>query len=134
MRQENKGYHCWITNITKTKIVIGDLGITLNPRVTLDILDYRHSNLSIEQVAKSINEGSLSRRKAQNKIIIRQSAPPIEPIRRFDISKVSFPFKNSIGIKAEEKKYQEIEQDFEADEEFAMQNMESAIEERKPNS
>lgn len=133
MRIENKGYHCWVTNITKLNIMIGDLRIAIPPLSTIDLLDYKHSNFSVEQVAMSINKGSLHTRLNQKKILIRESAPK-ETQRRIDISKTSFPFKNTIGIKAEEKKYKEIEQDFEDDEAFARDNMEAAIEEHKPKA
>jgi len=129
MKNLRKNYHCWITNLTKMKIVVGDLKITLQPLNTIDILDYKHSRLTPEQVSESIKKGSLCLKKKENKIKIRSSEPDkLPPIKTLELSKSSFPYKNRSLLVLEEKIFDELELDI-SDEEFAMENADSAMEE-----
>jgi len=131
LNKENFGYHCWVVNKTNRKITIGDLRLTLKPYDTLDILDYRHSNLSIKQVQLSLESGSLCERKKQKKIFIREIKPEIFVGRTIELSKVSFPNKGKSSVKIEEKIFAEFEIS-DDDNKFAMENTENAIEEHAP--
>lgn len=123
-RSKSKGYHCWLTNITKNKIVLGDLRFTLKPYQTIDILDDRHSFYTIEQVANSIKNGSISKR-LNKSIFVRMSEPSKLPDRQIDMSKTSFPYKQRTIVEVSEPNYEELEIGM-SDEEYADENADSA--------
>ena len=125
MGKFNKGYHCWLTNISKTIICLDDIGYTLQPRQTLDVLDDRHSNLTLEIVEASINKGSIGA--SLNKtIFMRKSAPTKDAFKgKIEISKVSFPYKQRMIVEVEEPNYEELYIGI-SDEEYANDNAEIA--------
>jgi len=126
MGKFNKGYHCWLINISKKKIVLGDLGFTLQPRQTIDILDDKHSNYTVEEVEKSINGGSISKR-LNREIYIRMVPPPKQQARKLQVSKTSFPYKQRTIVEIEEPNYEELNLDIGiSDEEFANENADEA--------
>jgi hypothetical protein len=120
MGKLNKGYHCWLTNITKYKIVLGDLKFTLQPRQTIDILDDKHSNYTVEEVQKSISSGSISK-KLNKSIYVRTSKPEPKRERKIKISEISYPYKSRSIVEVEEPNYDELEIEF-SDEEYAEEN------------
>jgi len=120
----SKGYHCWITNITKNKINLGDLGFTLKPYQTVDMLDERHSSYTVEQISDSIKNGSISKR--LNKSIYVRMSEPLKPIdRRIETSKTSFPYKQRTIVEVTEANYEELEIGI-SDEEYAVDNADTA--------
>lgn len=124
-----KGYHCWLTNITNRKIVLGDLKFTLQPHQTIDILDERHTIYTVEQIEDSINGGSIGKR-LNKTIFIRKSEPKVKVDRKIDISKVSFPFKQRTIVEVEEPDYEELHIGI-SDEEYADENADIAGAERE---
>jgi len=126
-----KGYHCFIYNKTKHKITVHDLGITLQPQSTMDVLNWEWSTLTPERVQASYDSGDLSRIKKA--IIFKQSvpSPQLSKARTVDISKVAFPYKYRVGTRVEEKKFAELDIENNA-EEFAEQNVEAATNEHSP--
>lgn len=131
MNNGKNGYHCWVTNITKFKIIISDLKLTLYPNKTLDILDERHSNFTIEQVAKSIESGSILKKFNEKKIIFKQTSPKPEVEKKIEISKVSFPYKYRQSSPVEQKYFKEFDLDFDSDK-FAELNADIAEIEHEP--
>jgi len=129
---QNKGYHCFVTNITKNDIHIGDLGIIVNPYKTIDLLNEKHSILTIDQVKKSIEQGSLFKRIQKKQLLIRQSAPQ-KAERILDVSKVIFPHRKRTAVKFEEKVFEELEigLNLEDEEIFAEEMADIASENRK---
>jgi hypothetical protein len=63
----------WITNITKKAVSISDLGTTLQPYKSINLLGSKNSAYTIEQIELSLKEGSLFQNR--NRVKIRQSAP-----------------------------------------------------------
>ena len=104
----NKGYHCYVTNITKRDIHIGDLGIKISPFQTVDLLNERHSILTVERVKKSIEQGSLFKRLQKKQLLIRQSEPK-QTQRTLEVSKAIFPHRKRTAVKFEEKVFEELE-------------------------
>lgn len=123
-KPQSKGYHCWLTNITKNKIVLSDLKFTLKPYQTIDILDERHSIYTVEQVANSIKDGSISKR-LNKSIFVRMSEPPKPIDRRIDLSETSFPYKQRTIVEVKKPNYEELEIGI-SDEEYANENADSA--------
>lgn len=119
-RPSNIGHHCWVTNITKRDILIGDLGARVPSMKTVDLLDNRHSIYTVEKVKKSLEAGSLKARLQAKQILIRQSEPQPQ-VRVLESSKITFPNKKRSTIKFEEKVFEELEIDdsFEEEELFA---------------
>lgn len=110
----NKGYHCWVTNRTKTYLCIADLNCHIPPMRTWDLLDYKHSNFTVEQVTKSIESGSLKKKFEQKKIYIRQVAPTPSVGREIPISKVNFPRRRFMHIaEIQQKHFEELDETFE---------------------
>jgi hypothetical protein len=135
MRKENMGYHCWVTNRTNHRVSVGDLNFTLKPHQTLDILDYRHSSLSVEMVEKSLNDGDLMARKKEQKIYFNQEKPQSKKVKIIDPEIVAFPSRCRTSITVAEKKYEELEQTSIMDDyEFAEQNADMAVSEHSPQS
>lgn len=130
-KPSNIGYHCWVTNVTKRDILVGDLGVKIPAMRTVDLLDNRHSILTLDKVKKSLESGSLARRLATKpkQILIRQSEPEPPLARQIDLSKVTFPNKKRSTIKFEEKVFEELELDSTPEDEelFAEEMAESAV-------
>jgi hypothetical protein len=124
------GYHLWITNKTNSILRIPDIHFRIEPYQTIDVLDYKHSPITIEQAEQSLLSGSLADLYKKNKIVIRQSQP-VEIPKTIEVSKVHFTSKYKTLVEIEQRIFRELELDV-TDEEFAMQNSESIIEENKP--
>jgi len=135
-RTTDLGYHCWVTNFTKRDILIGDLGVRIPAKGTVDLLDPRHSYLSLERVTYSLEKGSLARRmdpKIQPKQIgVRHGPPQVLPKRVISKSEVSFPNKDRSLVKIEEKSFPELELDAMDEENFAEEMAESALMDHAP--
>jgi hypothetical protein len=129
---KQKGAHCWVTNVTKTRIIIGDLGLPIAPWQTLDLLDPRYSILTAEQVAKSEESGSLCKRKKQKVIVVRRSEPVKVQERQIEVSKASYPYKLRSLVEIENPIFEELEfeMDDAANEAFANKNADYVNEER----
>ncbi len=122
----NIGYHCWIINKTKLKIVVDDLHLSLQPQSTIDILDCHHSMLTIQQVEASLNSSILSDLYNKKMIAFRMTQPQKDISRKIDISKLSIPTKNRTNIKMEQKRFKELEIDINEDD-FALQNSNDSV-------
>jgi hypothetical protein len=64
----NKSF--WITNISNKNIVLGDLNITIQAGMSINLLKY---NFSLEQLNKSYHSGSLFRKR--DKLILGKQPP-----------------------------------------------------------
>lgn len=129
-RPTNVGYHCWVTNLTKRDILVGDLGARIPSMKTVDLLDDYHSIYTLDQINKSKECGSLAARLKAKQIIIRETAPQVNNIERtIDVSQVSFPNRNRSIVKNEERIFKELEIGNAKEEEeiFAEEMAESAI-------
>ena len=133
INKDRKYYHCWVTNITKMNLTINDIGYTISPYKTMDVLDYLHSNLTPEKVQKSIESGDLKHGLDRKLLVIRQSEPEVEKPRTLEISKASFPNKQRSILEIEEKYYKELDFDsnFLSDEDFVEKTIESAQDDHK---
>lgn len=131
--KDRKNYHCWVTNLTKMNLTINDIGYTIPPYKTMDVLDYLHSYLTPEKVQVSIDGGDLRHGLNRKLLVIRQSEPAVEKPRTLEISKASYPNKYRSVLEIEEKYYQELDFDstFVSDEEFVEKTIESAQDDHK---
>ncbi len=112
----------WVKNLTNRKVVISDLCWAIQPYSTVNLLDPRHSRLTVARIEKSLKEGSLLRREKAGILKIIESAPKAMPVIKseetittttnkvINVNKVSFPFKNKSLVQLEEKKFEELQQ------------------------
>lgn len=63
----------WITNVSKIDVSLGDLNFTIPSGRSFNLLDKKHFNFTLEQIQKSVESGSIFRKR--DKIIIRKFAP-----------------------------------------------------------
>ena len=125
----NKGYHCWVSNITKRDVRLGDLGVCIRSKTTLDLLDCSHSHLSIEQVKKSIENGSLKKRIKQKALFLRYSEPEPKMPRQIEVSEASFPERKRSLVIHTEPEFDELDFTSEDEVKFAEETAESALKE-----
>ncbi len=107
----NYGYHCWITNVTKSKLVLWDLKWTIDPGKTVDLLDYRGSRLSVADVETSIEKGSLGMLFSHKMIKVRHGKPQKIDFKKIEVESLSFPNKVRTMIKIESQRFKELEFD-----------------------
>lgn len=111
----------WITNISKKAINLYDIGITIMPMTSLNLLDSKHYRLTLEQLEKSAKSGSIALK--SNYVVVR-AVPP-------DAKKNYLPFdKNAImptrhrsAVENEDIKYEELNI---SDEKYAEENSDTA--------
>jgi len=63
----------WITNISKMNVSLADLNLTVKSFSSINLLDKRHYNYSLEQLEKSAKIGSIF--KKSKLIAVRNNAP-----------------------------------------------------------
>ena len=99
----------YVCNISKMKVSLRDLQITIPPGTAMDLLDQKHHNYSLEQLQKSATEGSLFLKRDKLKI---SNLPPPAPIPiKKEISEDPRWYRPRSIVKIENKKYEELEQD-----------------------
>ncbi|HUU88073.1 MAG TPA: hypothetical protein VMX17_10015 [Candidatus Glassbacteria bacterium] len=125
----NKGYHCWVSNITKRDIRLADLGVCIRSKTTLDLLSCNHSHLTVAQVKKSIENGSLKKRIMQKALFLRYSEPEAKVPRQIEISEAIFPERKRSIIVHKEPEFDELDFTLEDEANFAEETAESALKE-----
>lgn len=117
----------WITNVSRNVISLGDLGVLIIPKQSIDLADpVRYPHLNAELIQNSLKSGSLFR--YSHKISIRQIPPP-ETQKLKGASTIPIEeHPNQAVIKRpivaiQETKYEELQL---SDEEYAKQNADLA--------
>ena len=73
----------WITNISNRNVSLSDLNLTIKAYSSINLMDSKHYNYSIEQINKSVLNGSIYNKR--NKIFVRKVAPvPIKNNIKFE--------------------------------------------------
>jgi hypothetical protein len=111
----------WITNMSNRNVTLADLNVTVKSFSSINLLDSRHYYLSLEQLKKSEESGSLFNKK--NIISIRKTEP--------EVIKMDIPFLHETYIPSRERSvYAFKEEHYEelniTDEQFADENAELA--------
>ena len=77
----------WVTNISNRNVSLADLALTIKAFCTVNLLDKKHYQYTIDQLEKSKINGSISAKR--DKIVCRENAPKVEkisiPIQKEDI-------------------------------------------------
>lgn len=117
----------WVTNVSPRNVTLADLAINIRAFTTVNLLDKKHYDLTLEQLLKSKETGSLFKKK--DKIITRHLPPP-----QIEKDKMSFLSENGIPSRARsiltinEIEYDELkvatdkENQKQLDEEYAREN------------
>ena len=123
----------WLTNISTEKdIMLGDLALKIRRMKSVNVLDERHYHYTEEQIRKSIESGSVY--KKRNVIKVRENAPTKIHYRvEVDKPRVLKNPRNKINV--EEKVFEEL--DFfkiesGSDEQFAAEQADTAFYDNEP--
>jgi hypothetical protein len=112
----------WVTNVSNLIVSLSDLGLSIKPMCSVNLLDSRHYSLSKEQVSNSAASGSIYAKR--NKIVVRKVAPVVEKPKRVLIDEsAKFPTRQRSNVELNQVKYEELEV---SDDEFASDNAELA--------
>lgn len=111
----------WITNISNRNVSLADLNLTVKAGTSINLLDKKHYNYSLEQLWASVNSGSLSKKK--DKIFIRQLAPTIIKNKMIFNHEATIPTRERSLYNIKEEHYEELNV---SDEDFAKDNADMA--------
>lgn len=64
----------WITNMSPMNVTLADLALNIKAYSTVNLLDKKHYQYTLEQLLKSQESGSLF--KKRDKVVVRSVAPP----------------------------------------------------------
>jgi hypothetical protein len=117
----------WVTNISDRNVSLADLNLTIKAYTSVNLLDSKHYYYTLEQVIKSVQIGSIS--KKQDKIVVRKNAPEIvKNSIQFDMNSV-IPSRERSVLNIKEERYEELNI---SDEQFAEESAEIADLDTKP--
>lgn len=111
----------WLTNISKINICLSDLNLTIKSNSTVNLLDKKHYNCTLEQIEKSVSTGSISKKK--DKLFIRQSPPEFTKKNTLVTADEWIPSRGRSIYSIKEQQYEELQV---SDEEFAKENADIA--------
>lgn len=132
--QRNKGPQLWLTNVSKTyDVSLGDLRLTIRKGKSINILDSRHYHYTLEEIEKSLREGSLYKKREVIKI---RKVEPEKTRKALMISGkpvVQKPLRSVVQI--EEKFYEDLDilnEDL-TEEQFVEENADADFQDHKPS-
>lgn len=98
----------WVTNMSPVNVTLTDLALNIKAFSTVNLLDKKHYNYTLEQLIKSKESGSLY--KKQNKISVRMVAPLIKNKEEIPIVRNTFvPTRSRSVLEIDTKTYKELE-------------------------
>jgi hypothetical protein len=65
----------WLTNISNRNVSLTDLNLTVKAYSSVNLLDKKHYQYTLEQLENSVNKGSIFRKR--NKLSVRKEAPKV---------------------------------------------------------
>jgi len=127
MNSKDKDF--WVTNISNRDIALHDLGVVVRAKTSINLLNSRHYNLTLEQLEKSLATGSLfSRRHA----VIKRKSPPTLNSTSFKIAidrDAIIPDRTRSIYEIKQENYEEL---IVSDEQFAEENAETVEMDKQP--
>ena len=73
MKQDSATF--WITNISNRNVSLSDLNITIKAKSSVNLLDSKHYSYKVEQLEKSLQSGSLYKKRDK---LFKRVVPPIK--------------------------------------------------------
>jgi len=116
----------WITNFSNMNVSLADLNITLKPFSSVNLLDKKHYQYTLQQLERSAAQGSIAKKK--EKISVRKSCP-VTNKDNVPLHISSMPSRGRSIFNIKEEKYEELTI---SDEEFAKDNADTADMDTKP--
>jgi hypothetical protein len=130
-------YHFWVTNFSNRNVTLSDLAVTLPAFRTLNLMDTKHYQYTMEQLEASAKSGSLFAKR--DKIFVRKDQPDIPEGRSLNLMAVenkmpinfqaNIPSRERSTLIIKEEKYEELQI---SDEEFAAENADTANMDAQP--
>jgi hypothetical protein len=117
----------WITNISKMNISLSDLNLTIKSLASINLLDEKHYHYTLEQIEKSIQSGSIFKRR--DKIFVRINAPDLLKNNMSVIRETYIPSRKRSLFEMKVDHYDELDV---SDEQFAEENADTADFDTKP--
>lgn len=111
----------WITNISKMNVSLADLDLTVKSYSSVNLLDKKHYDFTLEQLEKSVESGSIFNKR--DKIAVRKLAPEVIKSKVSLNREVFIPSRERSTLSIKEEKYEELSL---SDEEFAKDNADTA--------
>lgn len=111
----------WITNISNRNVSLTDLNLTIKAFSSVNLLDKKHYDYSLEQLQASVSGGSLS--KKRDKLFVRRLAPTIIKKTTAFNSESMIPTRERSLYNIKEEHYEELAV---SDEDFAKDNADTA--------
>lgn len=107
----NHAKEFWLTNITRTDIGLSDLNLTIRAYTSINILDPKHYYLTPEQIKRSLEGGSLFKRR--DKVVVRKVAPEGEErnLRRIPVSTQPIIRPKRTHVEIVERKFEGLDYD-----------------------
>lgn len=117
----------WVTNISNMNVSLADLNLTIKAYSSVNLMDMRHYQYTIEQLKTSVESGSIF--KKRDKIIVRKVAPEVLKANIPLTRETFIPTRERSMLSIKEENYEELNV---SDEEFAKDNADTADADTKP--
>lgn len=117
----------WVTNISNRNVTLTDLALNIPAYRTVNLMDTKHYQYTVEQLQKSATSGSLFLKR--NMIVVRKVAPEIHKEKKLINHQTAIPSRERSIIEIKEEKYEELQT---TDEQFASENYEMADLDNQP--
>lgn len=88
----------WVTNISKMNVSLADLNLTIKAYSSVNLLDSKHYQYTLDQLNKSVDSGSIF--KKRDRIVVRKVAP--------EVLKANIPLTRETFIPSRERSLYEI--------------------------
>lgn len=75
MRNKQEVKTFWVTNISKMNVSLADLDLTIKAYTSVNLLDNKHYQYTLDQLIKSVETGSIF--KKRDRIVVRKVAPEV---------------------------------------------------------
>lgn len=125
----------WVTNISNRNVTLADLALNIKAMTSVNLLDKKHYNYTLEQLTKSKESGSLFHKK--DMILIRQTAAVKTEYKIPVLHNTFIPSRERSVLVIKEEHYEELnvsgEDQKKKDEQYAEENAEYAeMDQSKP--
>jgi hypothetical protein len=117
----------WVTNQSSMNVTLADLAINIKSFTSINLMDKKHHQYTMEQLVDSATSGSLF--KKRDKIAIRSTPPKIEEEKTPMQQEATIPSRERSIYVINQKEYDELkiddkENQDKMDEEYARENVE----------
>jgi len=136
-KEKYSQYHFWVTNFSNRNVSLADLNLTVPAFRTINLMDTKHYQYTMEQLQKSAQSGSLFVKR--DKIFVRHDRPDVPEGKYIDLMTVernipinhesNIPSRERSTLVIKEEKYEELQI---SDEEFANENADTANMDTQP--